>query len=58
MKDILNVSEIARADVYAQYLLGWAYIPIQDLPKYEKAYEKVKINNKRGVKYETYKETT
>ena len=42
MKDVLSASEIAMSDMYAQYLLGWAYIPLQDLPKYEKAYKKVK----------------
>jgi hypothetical protein len=26
------------ADRYRQYLLGWAYIPIQDLGRYEKAF--------------------
>lgn len=31
----------AKADLYRQYLLGWAYIPLQDLPIYEKAYKEI-----------------
>jgi hypothetical protein len=30
-----------KADIYKQYLQGWAYIPIQDLPIYEKAYKEI-----------------
>ena len=26
---------------FREYLLGWAYIPIQDVPRYEKAYREV-----------------
>ena len=29
------------AERYKEYLGGLAYIPLQDLPKYEKAYKKV-----------------
>lgn len=32
--------EMAMADRYQQYILGWAYIPPQDLVKYRKAYRK------------------
>ena len=31
----------AMAQRYREYVLGWAYIPIQDLPKYEKAFKEV-----------------
>ena len=31
----------ARAERYREYLLGWAYIPPQDLPLYEKSYNKI-----------------
>lgn len=34
--------EIARAKRYRKYLLGWDYISMLDLPKYEKAYSKVR----------------
>ena len=34
--------EIARAKRYKDYLLGWDYISMLDLPKYEKAYSKVR----------------
>ena len=30
-----------KADIYKQYLQGWAYIPLQDLPIYEKAFEEI-----------------
>lgn len=30
-----------KAEIYKQYLQGWAYIPPQDLPIYEKAYEEI-----------------
>ena len=30
-----------KADIYKQYLQGWAYIPIQDLPIYENAYKEI-----------------
>jgi len=32
--------ELARANTYRQYLLGWAYIPLTDLSRYESAYKK------------------
>ena len=32
----------AMAQRYREYLQGWAYIPIQDLPKYEKAFNELK----------------
>lgn len=32
---------LKMAERYRLYLLGWAYIPYQDLAKYEKAYKKV-----------------
>jgi hypothetical protein len=32
---------IARAKRYKEYLLGWAYIPIQDQAIYEKAYREI-----------------
>jgi hypothetical protein len=31
----------AMAQRYREYVQGWAYIPIQDLPKYEKAFKEV-----------------
>lgn len=37
----MKEEEIAMSNKYRQYILGWAYIPYQDLPKYKKAYEKV-----------------
>ena len=36
-----TTAEIARADYYRLYCGGFAYIPLQDLPKYEKAFKKV-----------------
>ena len=33
--------DLKIAERYRLYLLGWAYIPYQDLAKYEKAYKKV-----------------
>ena len=33
--------DLKMAERYRLYLLGWAYIPYQDLTKYEKAYKKV-----------------
>lgn len=33
--------DLKMAERYRLYLLGWAYIPYQDLAKYEKAYKKV-----------------
>lgn len=30
-----------KADIYKQYVNGLAYIPLQDLPIYEKAYEEI-----------------
>lgn len=38
--------EIARAKRYKDYLLGWDYISLLDLPKYEKAYSKVRKEKK------------
>lgn len=29
---------IKRAETYKQYIQGWAYIPLQDVPIYEKAF--------------------
>lgn len=29
---------IAQAERYKQYMLGWAYIPPQDMARYEQAY--------------------
>ena len=36
-------SEVKQAMAlrYKQHVLGWAYIPIQDLPMYERAYKEV-----------------
>jgi len=34
----LNKTTIEKAKVYKQYIQGWAYIPPQDLPIYERAY--------------------
>lgn len=36
-----TTAEIAMADYYRQYCCGWAYIPLQDLPKYREAFDKV-----------------
>lgn len=33
--------DLKMAERYRLYLLNWAYIPYQDLAKYEKAYKKV-----------------
>ena len=41
-----TTAEIVRADYYRQYMLGFAYIPLQDLPKYEKAFKKLNNFNK------------
>ena len=32
---------VAMADVYKQYIQGWAYIPLQDLVRYERAYKEM-----------------
>jgi hypothetical protein len=32
---------MAMAKRYKEWILGWAYIPIQDLGRYEKAYKEV-----------------
>ena len=40
MKNNLTKTEEAKAQRYREYLLGWAYIPLQDLPLYESAYKK------------------
>lgn len=32
---------IEQAKIYKMYIQGWAYIPLQDLAKYEKAYNLV-----------------
>ena len=37
----ITSEEIKIAERYKLYLSGLAYIPYQDLAKYEKAYEKV-----------------
>lgn len=29
------------AEKYKMWVQGWAYIPLQDLPKYEKAYKEI-----------------
>lgn len=36
-----TTAEIARADCYRQYCCGFAYIPLQDLVRYQKAFKKV-----------------
>jgi hypothetical protein len=36
----MSVKE-AKAQRYREYVQGWAYIPIQDLPLYEKAFKEV-----------------
>ena len=42
-----NECDIARADVYRMWCNGWAYIPPQDIVRYEKSYKLVynKLNN-------------
>ena len=40
-EELLMDIEIAKAKRYKEYVLGWAYIPLTDLPKYEKAYSKI-----------------
>lgn len=44
-----TTAEIARADRYREYCCGFAYIPYQDLPRYEKAFKKV-ISYTKGNK--------
>lgn len=39
-----KVVKFAKAKRFREYLLGMAYIPLQDLPNYERAYKEV--NNK------------
>ena len=34
-----KIGDIERAKRYMEYLQGWAYIPLQDLPIYERAYK-------------------
>ena len=34
-----KVEDIERAKRYMEYLQGWAYIPLQDLSIYERAYK-------------------
>lgn len=41
-----TTAEIAMADRYRQHCLGWAYIPYQDLGRYQKAFDKVISFNK------------
>lgn len=41
-----TTAEIAMADYYQQYCGGFAYIPFQDLIRYEKAFKKVIAYNK------------
>ena len=36
-----NENDIARADVYRLWRNGWAYIPPQDIVRYEKSYKLV-----------------
>lgn len=38
-----NIKEpvVTMADVYKQYIQGWAYIPLQDLVRYERAYKEI-----------------
>lgn len=31
----------AMAEVYKQYIQGWAYIPLQDIVRYERAYKEI-----------------
>lgn len=38
---IVTLAERERASKYVEHNLGFAYIPPQDLPMYEKAYKKV-----------------
>ena len=40
MGNSLTKTEAAKVERYRQYLLGWAYIPPQDLPLYESTYKK------------------
>lgn len=37
-----KTAEYYMAERYRQYLLGWAYIPIQDLGRFEKAFNQLK----------------
>lgn len=37
---LITNEELKMAERYKLYLSGFAYIPYQDLAKYEKAYEK------------------
>ena len=37
----MKSDDVLMSDRYRLYILGWAYIPYQDLPRYEKAYKKV-----------------
>ena len=42
MKSIMNTDVIiAQAERYRQYMQGWAYIPLQDLPRYEKSFKQI-----------------
>lgn len=36
-----TTAEIARAEYFRQYCCGFAYIPLQDLPIYREAFDKV-----------------
>ena len=39
--DATYQTEVAQAKIYKMYLRGEAYIPYQDLARYERSYEKV-----------------
>lgn len=43
-----TTAEIARADYYRLYCGGFAYIPLQDLPKYKETFNKVISYNKNN----------
>ena len=36
-----DIQKLEMAQRYRQHLLGHAYIPLQDLPKYEKAFKEI-----------------
>ena len=38
---MLRNTHKAMADYYRQYINGDAYIPLQDLPRYERAFKKI-----------------
>ena len=45
-----TTAEIARAERYRQHCCGFAYIPLQDLPKYREAFDKVISYRKKLIK--------